>query len=84
VLKSAKALGFSDGATRASMDGQVPESTTYAEWLSKQSTARQDEILGPERGRLIREGGLKLSAFYNDKGKLLTLEDLRRRISGGI
>ncbi|MEA5670435.1 hypothetical protein VA602_03675 [Pseudomonas sp. MH2] len=80
VLKSAKALGFSDGATRASMDGQVPESTTYAEWLSKQSAARQDEILGSERGRLIREGGLKLGDFYNDKGRFLTLDELRERL----
>lgn len=80
ALKSAKALGFNDGATRASMDGQVPEATTYAEWLSKQSAPRQDEILGPERARLMREGGLKLSAFYNDKGKFLTLEELRERL----
>ncbi|MBX8528547.1 hypothetical protein K5D32_02670 [Pseudomonas cichorii] len=80
VLKSAKALALNDGATRASMDGQVPESMTYAEWLGKQSAARQDEILGPERGRLMREGGLKLSSFYNDKGKLLTLDELRERL----
>jgi hypothetical protein len=80
MLKSAKALGFSDGATRASMDGQVPESMTYSEWLSKQSAARQDEILGPQRARLMREGGLKLSTFYNDKGKFLTLDELRERL----
>jgi hypothetical protein len=81
VLKSAKSLGFSDGATRASMDGQVPESTTYAEWLSKQSAARQDEILGPERGRLMRQGGLKLGTFYNDKGRFLSLDELVKRLS---
>lgn len=81
VLKSAKALGFNDGATRASMDGQVPESVTYAEWLSKQSAARQDEVLGPERGKLMREGGLKLSTFYNDKGKLLSLIELQKRLN---
>jgi len=84
VLKSAKALGFSDGATRASMDGQVPESTTYAEWLGKQSAARQDEILGPERGKLMRQGKLKLKDFYNDKGKFLTLEELRSRMTGAL
>jgi len=28
----------------------------------------------------MREGGLKLDAFYNDKGKLLTLEQLRERL----
>lgn len=80
VLKSAAALGFDDGATRASMNGQVPASTTYAEWLSKQSAGRQDQILGVTRAQMMREGGLKLDAFYNDKGKLLTLEQLRERL----
>lgn len=80
ILKSASRLGFSDSATRASMDGQVPHSTTYADWLRGQSSARQDEILGPARARLVREGGLKLEAFYNDKGKFLTLDELRERL----
>ncbi|MDD1016903.1 hypothetical protein [Pseudomonas rubra] len=80
ILKSAAKLGFSDSATRASMDGQVPQSTTYADWLRRQPAARQDEILGPTRGQLMREGGLKLEAFYNDKGKLLTLEELHERV----
>ncbi|AMS13150.1 hypothetical protein A3218_02030 [Pseudomonas chlororaphis] len=80
ILKSASKLGFSDGATRASMDGQVPQSTTYAQWLGRQSAARQDEILGPERGKLLRQDKLKLDDFYNDKGKLLKLDELRGRI----
>ncbi|AZD07560.1 NAD+--asparagine ADP-ribosyltransferase [Pseudomonas chlororaphis] len=80
ILKSASKLGFSDGATRASMDGQVPQSTTYAQWLGRQSAARQDEILGPERGKLLRQDKLKLDDFYNDKGKFLTLEELRERM----
>lgn len=80
VLKSAAALRFDDGATRASMDGQVPASTTYAEWLGKQPAGRQDQILGPTRAQMMREGGLKLDAFYNDKGKLLTLDELRERL----
>ncbi|MNP87571.1 hypothetical protein D3C76_1885700 [compost metagenome] len=62
------------------MDGQVPQSTTYADWLRRQPASRQDEILGPARARLMREGGLKLEAFYSDKGRLLTLEELRSRI----
>lgn len=80
ILKSASRLGFSDSATRASMDGQVPQLTTYAEWLSLQSAARQDEILGPERGKLMRQGKLNLNDFYNDKGKFLTLDELRERL----
>lgn len=80
ILKSASKLGFSDGATRASMDGQVPQSTNYAQWLARQSAARQDEILGPERGKLLRQEKLKLDDFYNDRGKFLTLDQLRERL----
>lgn len=58
----------------------MPQSTTYAEWLGRQSAARQDEILGPERGKLLRQDKLKLDDFYNDKGVFLTLEQLRERL----
>lgn len=80
ILKSAISLGIRDEATRASMDGQVPQSTTYAKWLGQQSAARQDEILGPERGKLLRQEKLKLDDFYNDRGKFLTLDQLRERL----
>lgn len=84
VLKSWKELGAADAeefspATRASMDGQVAADMTYAQWLEKQSAARQDEILGPTRGALLRRGGLDLEGFYNDKGRWLTLDQLRER-----
>lgn len=65
--------------TRASMDGQVPESTTYGEWLKGQSAARQDQVLGPTRGALFRQSGLPLDKFYNDRGRLLRLDELRER-----
>ena len=61
------------------MDGQVPASTNYGKWLTEQSAARQDEILGPNRGKLLRDGGLAPDQFYNDKGKFLTLDQLRAR-----
>lgn len=80
ILKSAISLGIRDEATRASMDGQVPQSTNYAKWLGQQSAARQDEILGPERGKLLRQEKLTLDDFYNDRGKFLTLDQLRERL----
>lgn len=66
-------------ATRASMDGSVPAETTYSEWLKGQSTTRQDEILGKDKGALFRTGKLPLDRFYNDKGKVLTLEQLKAK-----
>lgn len=66
-------------ASRASMDGQVPADMSYADWIKKQSAARQDEILGPARGKLMREGGADLGDFYGAKGRVLTLDEMRAR-----
>ena len=58
VTKSFKELGIDidelPPAERASMDGQVPAETTYAQWIKRQPAARQDQILGPVRGALMR------------------------------
>lgn len=85
VLKSFKELGIDlpeievGGKTRVSMDGQLPADTSYADWIKKQSTARQDAVLGPTRGRLLREGKLSMADLYSARGELLTLDDLRKR-----
>lgn len=81
VLKSWKDLGLDiaelDPATRSSMDGQVAADTKYSEWFASQSSARQDQIVGPTRGKLFRGGGISFSSFANDKGRWLSLEELR-------
>lgn len=83
VTKSFRDLGIPidefSPADRASMDGAVPSSTTYSTWLAKQSADRQDEILGPTRGALLRNGGLTVDRFYNQKGAYLSLDELRER-----
>lgn len=83
IIKAWEELGIPGSempsGTRASMDGQVPDSVTYGEWLEGQSAARQDQVLGPTRGKLFRQGGMKLEQFYNDKGKYLTLDELQER-----
>lgn len=71
-------------STRASMDGQVPKATTYGEWLQRQTAARQDEVVGPTRGRLMREGKLPFDALYTNRGEYLTLEKLRERHPGAF
>lgn len=78
VVKGADELGLPRGM-RASFDGQVPEDITYNDWLGQRSAAFQDKVLGPTRGKLFREGGLKLDRFVADNGSPLTLTDLRRR-----
>ncbi len=58
--------------------GPTPR-TGYAAWLKKQSTAVQDDILGAAKGRLFRSGGLTVDRFTDRAGRVLTLDELRRR-----
>jgi hypothetical protein len=83
ITASFKELGIDAAdlppAQRASMDGAVPAETTYGEWLMKQSAARQDEILGPVRGKLMRKGGAKVETMFTNRGDLMTLDQMRER-----
>lgn len=80
VVKSWKALGLPfkelDEGTRASMNGQVPASMTYYEWLSEQPASVQDQALGPARGRLFRSGQVSPDRFIDSRGRPLTLKEL--------
>lgn len=83
VTRSWRELGFDyvelTPQTRASMGGQVPADMTYREWLKRQPAGRQDEVLGPTRGRLMREGRLDPGDMYSNTGQWLTLAQLRKR-----
>ena len=70
---------FGIGSTRASMDGQVPKDTTYADWIMRQSAGRQDQVLGTTRAKLLRDGDLKMADLYDNKGIYLSLAQLRER-----
>ena len=68
-------------STRASMDGQVPEDLTYAEWLSRQSPERLEQVLGVTKAQMYLDGGRSVEGierFFND-GRLLTLKELESR-----
>ena len=58
-----------EGATRRERDpetgkvGDVPAKQTYYEWLKKQKPEFQNEIIGPTRARLLRDGGLSATRF---------------------
>lgn len=81
VLKSWKELGIDMAeipeSTRASMDGQVPESLKYGEWLKRQPAAKQDEVLGKGRADLFR-AGKTLGAMTIDN-RAMTLKELKSK-----
>lgn len=51
------------GRTRAAQDGPIGADTTYYQWLKRQPAEFQDEVLGPTRGNLFRDGGLSAERF---------------------
>ena len=63
--------------TRASMNGQVPQSTDYPTWLGRQSAAFQDDVLGPTKAKLFREG-LPIERFVDAQLKPLTVASLQK------
>lgn len=66
--------------TVADFDGSGPEVLTYSSWLKRQKTKVQREVLGPSRFALWETGDIELSAFVNDRGSVLTLQELKLRI----
>ncbi|WP_392559781.1 phage head morphogenesis protein [Orbus mooreae] len=55
---------------------------TYYQWLERQTTKRQDIVLGPTRGRLFREGGLSPEQFaklqLHKNFQPMTLEEMKQ------
>jgi SPP1 gp7 family putative phage head morphogenesis protein len=65
-------------ATRASMDGSVPQKTTYREWLERQSAGTQKEVLGATRYKMYQSGEISINKFYGKDGRYLTLDQLEK------
>lgn len=59
--------------------GEIPNANRFADWLKRQDAKTQDEVLGPTRGRMYRSGQVSVEGFLNNKGKMLTLEQLKAR-----
>jgi hypothetical protein len=80
ITKSWEELQIASGelsrATRASMDGQVPAHTSYADWLIRQPHARQEQVLGVTRAQMLRDGKITVPEMFNDAGEFLTLQQL--------
>jgi hypothetical protein len=78
LMKRADKLGIGQ---RASSSGPVPRTTTFEEFLGRQSKDWQNEVLGKGRAELWRNKKLSLSDLINGKGNPLTLEELERKYS---
>lgn len=61
----------------AYLPGEIPESETYPKWLAGQPAEVQDEVLGKKKGALYRSGKVKITGFVDERGRELTLAELR-------
>lgn len=66
-------------ATRASANGPIKASTTFDEFLSRQSDAFVENTLGKERAALFRAGKITVRDLVSGTGRELTLQELRAR-----
>lgn len=84
VLKSFRELGLDvdefPESTRASMDGQVAESETYADRLAKMDAETRRSVLGPGRAALY-ERGMPITGMVAG-GKVIPLDELTRAKKG--
>jgi len=65
---------------KAQLQGQVPASLTYPQWLRRQSVEVQNEALGKTRAQLFRAGTLDVGEFVADNQRTLTLAELERAL----
>lgn len=64
---------------RASMDGLVPDDITFTQWLKSKPASVQDDLLGATRGKLFRANKLEIDRFTDSKGRVYSLDELRKR-----
>ncbi len=58
--------------------GQVPDKTSYQQWLGTQPKSFRVDVLGKTKERLFTRGRLKLDKFVNRQGDEFTLSQLAR------
>ena len=88
VVKSWEDLGIDaeelSPGTRASVNGQVPSTITYSEWLKTQPRSVVEDALGVKKSKLFLDGDLKLTSFVTNSRKELTLDQIRKREAGAF
>lgn len=71
------------GATRSSDKGYVSADLDYYGWLKTQPASFQNDVLGPTRAKIFRNGGLSVEQFKRlqlDKNlRPISLEELRQK-----
>lgn len=64
---------------RSSKDGLVSADISFNDWLKGQDKETQIDILGPTRQKLFASGKLPINGFTDDAGRVLTLDQLKKK-----
>ena len=67
------------GGTRASDEGQVRADLTFEKFLERKGTAYQNEVLGPGRAQLWRDGKITLSDLTTGTNRPILLKTLQEK-----
>jgi len=67
------------GGGRATAGGPVSAKTTFSDWLGRQSSEKQTEILGKGRAELYQSGKITLSDVVNGRGSPLSVKQLQAK-----
>jgi hypothetical protein len=83
-IKDVDVFAHTTRASKGDKGGaQVPASMTYYEWLKTQPASFQDDAIGVERGKLLRDGGMSADQFaklqLNSNFQPLTLDQMRKK-----
>lgn len=83
ITKSFRELGLDipefSPTTRAATGGPVAANMTFAQFIDRKGKLFADDLLGPGRAELWREGKITLPQLLDQSGRPLTLKELRRR-----
>lgn len=83
ITKSFRSLGLDIdeflGGKRAAQGGAVASDMSFAAFLKRKGADWQDEVLGPSRAQMWRDGSITLQQLVDMKGNPLTLAQLEAR-----
>jgi hypothetical protein len=83
IMKTLREMGIDmdepDPGMRASSDGPISAKTTFADFLKLKGADYQNEVLGPGRAELFRQGKLGPRDLVSAAGQPLKLSDLRAK-----
>ena len=85
ILKTWREMGIDEDelpeGTRSSLDGYVPQTTTFDKWIEGKSDKFKEDYLGKGRYNLYKDGKITFSDLVRQDGRTLSLRELLEKYS---